>query len=124
MTIGIADALLALTPGAQWVLKGETYAGLEWLSTDIAKPTEAEVDAEIAVLTAEQPFTDCKNEASKLLYETDWTTIPDVADPTKSDPYLTNQAAFVSYRSNLRKLAVNPVADPVWPILPIAQWSA
>jgi hypothetical protein len=52
MTIGIADALLALTPGAQWVLKGETYAGLEWLSTDIPKPTEAEVDAEIAVLTA------------------------------------------------------------------------
>jgi len=124
MTIGIADALLALTPGAQWVLKGETYAGLEWLSTDIPKPTEAEVDAEIAVLTAQQPFTDCKNEASKLLYETDWTTIPDVADPTKSDPYLTNQAAFVSYRSDLRKLAVNPVVDPVWPILPIAQWSA
>lgn len=124
MTIGIADALLVLTPGAQWVLKGETYASLEWLSPDIPKPTEAEVNAEIAVLTAQQPLVDCKNQASKLLYETDWTTIADVADPTKSNPYLINQGDFVVYRSNVRKLAVNPVANPVWPVLPVAQWSA
>lgn len=124
MTIGIADALLVLTPGAQWVLRGETYAGLEWLSPEIPQPTEKEVNDEIAMLTAQQPIIACKNQASKLLYETDWTTIADVADPTKSDPYLTNQAEFVTYRSNVRKLAVNPVADPVWPVLPVAQWSA
>ena len=123
MTIGIADALLVLTPGAKWVLRGETYAGLEWLSTDIAKLTEQEVQDEITALTLQQPFTDCKNQASKLLYETDWTTIADVADPAKSNPYLTNQAEFVSYRSDVRKLAVNPVANPVWPVLPTAQWS-
>lgn len=124
MTIGIPDALLALTPTAEWALRGETYSGLEWLSTDIAQPTEAEVNAEIAALTLQQPLTDCKNEATKLLYETDWTTIADVADPTKSSPYLLNQNEFVAYRSNVRKLAVNPVANPVWPILPIAQWNA
>ena len=123
MTIGIVDALLVLTPTAQWVLRGETYAGLEWLSPNIPKPTEQEVNVEIATLTAEQPFTDCKQQASKLLYETDWTTIPDVADPTKSDPYLLNPNDFAAYRSNVRKLAVNPVANPTWPIKPVSQWS-
>lgn len=124
MTIGIPQALLALTPGAQWVLRGETYAGLEWLSTDIPQPSEQEVQDEITTLTLQQPYTDCKNKASKLLYLTDWTTIADVADPMKSDPYLTNQSAFIVYRSNLRKLAVNPVVDPVWPVEPAATWSA
>jgi len=123
MTIGIVDALLVLTPTAQWVLRGETYAGLEWLSPNIPKPTEQEVNVEIATLTAQQPFTDCKQQASKLLYETDWTTIPDVADPTKSDPYLLNPNDFAAYRSNVRKLAVNPVANPTWPIKPVSQWS-
>ena len=124
MTIGIVDALLVLTPTAQWVLRGETYAGLEWLSPGIPKPTEQEVNAEIANLTAQQPFTDCKQQASKLLYETDWTTIPDVADPAKSNPYLVNVQDFVVYRNDLRQLAVHPVANPVWPIKPVAQWSA
>jgi len=124
MTIGIADALLVLTPGAQWVLRGETYAGLEWLSPDIPKPTENEVQDEITMLTLQQPIIDCKNKASKLLYETDWTTIPDVADPIKSSPYLLNPDDFATYRSDVRKLAVNPVANPVWPVLPTAQWSS
>lgn len=124
MTIGIVDALLVLTPTAQWVLRGETYAGLEWLSPDIPKPTEQQINIEIATLTAQQPFVECKQQASKLLYETDWTTIPDVADPTKSNPYLLNPNDFAVYRSDVRKLAVNPVENPTWPIKPNAQWSA
>jgi len=123
-TIGIPQALAVLTPGAEWALTGTEYSGLVWLDATIPMPTEAAVNAEIATLTAEQPFDDCKQKASELLYETDWTTIPDVADSTKSDPYLLNPNDFVAYRSNVRKLAVNPVANPTWPIKPNAQWSA
>lgn len=123
-TIGIPQALAVLAPGAEWALTGTEYFGLVWLDDTIPMPTEAAVNAEIAVLTAQQPFDDCKKQASLLLYETDWTTIPDVADPTKSDPYLINVAEFVDYRSNVRKLAVNPVAKPTWPVKPVAQWSA
>lgn len=122
-TVTMAQAILALAPGAQFSIVDNQYSTLVWLSPDIAIPPEAQVVAQMAVLQEEQPFVDCKNTASQLLYRTDWTTISDVADPTKSDPYLTNQAAFVTYRSQVRALAVNPVADPVWPTMPTAQWS-
>lgn len=123
-TIGIPQALMALTPGAQWVLTGTDYSGLEWLDDTIPMPTEEQVNAEIALLTAQQPFDACKKKASELLYETDWTTIPDVADSTKSNPYLVNVQDYVVYRNALRQLAVHPVADPVWPVKPISQWSS
>lgn len=38
----------------------------------INKPTWAEVELEVAEIDKEE----CKAQASKLLYETDWTTIP------------------------------------------------
>ena len=123
-TIGIPQALAVLTPGAEWALTGDTYAGLVWLDTNQAKPSENAVNDEITVLTLQEPFDKCKKQASVLLYETDWATIPDVADPTKSNPYLTNSAAFVTYRSAVRKLAVTPVVNPVFPVAPNAQWSA
>lgn len=65
-----------------------------------------------------------KQKASQLLYETDWTTIADVADPTLSNPYLTNQADFFAYRSSLRKISVYPISGNLnWPTKPNAQWS-
>jgi len=65
----------------------------------------------------------CKETASKLLYETDWTTIPDVAN-TANHPYLMNQAEFIAYRNTVRQLAVNPVASPTFPTKPTEQWSS
>lgn len=47
----IPAALQSLTPGAQWVLRGELYSGLEWLDQTQSKPTEAEIAAEIDRLT-------------------------------------------------------------------------
>jgi hypothetical protein len=74
-------------------------------------------------LAAQAILNDCKKQASALLYETDWTTIPDVAN-TANNPYLTNQAEFIAYRNEVRKLAVNPVANPTFPTVPTAQWSS
>ena len=125
MSATVINALNALTPGAEWTIINEyDYNTLEWFSTDIAKPTEQEVNDEIIKLDLAAPFAACKAQATKLLYETDWTTIADVADPTKSQPYLLNQTEFTAYRSSLRVLAVYPVADPVWPVKPTEQWSA
>jgi hypothetical protein len=120
----IAQALTALTPTAVWnLLDSNDYSTCVWMSPDIPQPSQAEVDAEIAVLNQQAPVNACKQQATELLYETDWTTIADVADPTKSQPYLLNSADFVTYRSALRKLAVYPVVDPVWPVKPAEQWS-
>jgi len=66
----------------------------------------------------------CKAQATTILQATDWTSIADVGDPTKTNPYLINQAEFVAYRSTVRGYAVNPVVDPVFPTAPTEQWSS
>jgi hypothetical protein len=125
MSATIINALNALTPGAQWSITDPyDYSTLQWFSTDIAQPTEQEVNDEIVILNLQAPLNACKQQASQLLTATDWTTIADVADPTKSNPYLLNQSEFAAYRSAVRMLAVYPVADPVWPVKPTEQWSS
>ena len=119
----IVQALKTLTPTAQWNLIGDNYANIEWFSPEITEPTQEQIDAQIAIDDQQAPLNACKQQASRLLYETDWTTIPDVAS-TANNPYLLNQAAFIAYRNDVRKLAVNPVANPVFPTIPTAQWSA
>lgn len=46
--MGIDRALVALRPRAEWACRDGTYATLEWRDQLQIKPTEAEVDAEIA----------------------------------------------------------------------------
>jgi hypothetical protein len=43
----ISRALLILSPGAEWVLRGDDYSQIDWLSENIQKPTWAEVENEI-----------------------------------------------------------------------------
>ena len=50
MKYTIADALLSLKPGAQWVLRGEDYSGLEWLDSSQTIPSETEVNNKIVEL--------------------------------------------------------------------------
>lgn len=65
-----------------------------------------------------------KQIASQKLYETDWTTISDVTDPTKSNPYLVNSDEFIAYRNAIRQYAVNPVEGFIdWAVKPVAVWS-
>ena len=44
MSVDYTAVLTAKYRGSQWVLNGDTYDGLEWLS-DTPKPTQAELDA-------------------------------------------------------------------------------
>jgi tRNA A37 N6-isopentenylltransferase MiaA len=53
INFGLAEALISLTPGAQWVLRGDTYDGLEWLDETQEQPTEEAVLAEIERLQEE-----------------------------------------------------------------------
>jgi hypothetical protein len=86
----------------------------------------------VSTMTAEQKaaydqqvMAQNKQQATQLLTNTDWTSIPSVGDSQQSNPYLVNQAAFLSYRSQVRAIAVNPPTTPVtnWPTLPTEQWS-
>lgn len=62
-------------------------------------------------------------QAQSLLSATDWTTIPSVADPAQSNPYLTNQAEFIAWRSQVRAIAVTPTYTSVIPPQPKDTWS-
>jgi hypothetical protein len=100
----------------------ELYPSVVRTSGDIAYDAEGnEVAYDLVAVTEQAQKDSCKTQASSLLYDTDWTTIPDVADPA-NNPYLTNQAEFIAWRSQIRKLAVNPVTDPVFPAQPSPAW--
>ena len=85
-------------------------------------PTPQEVEQAIEANDVQTLLNRCKKQASDLLFDTDWTTIPDVANPSDSTPYLTNQREFMTWRSEIRQLAVNPVVAPVWPTQPTPAW--
>ena len=51
--MNLVKSLQSLRPAAQWVLRGDTYDGLNWLDETQSKPTEAEVLAEVSRLEAE-----------------------------------------------------------------------
>ena len=85
----------------------------------MTKWTEANTPVPPAPPTAEQN----KTIATSKLSATDWTTIPDVADPTKSNPYLNNVQDFIVYRNAVRQYAVYPVAGDInWPAVPQEVW--
>jgi hypothetical protein len=88
-----------------------TYANGEFIAIPQPEPEPQ---------TAEQN----KQQAMIRLQSTDWTTIPDVSDATKSNPYLSNAQEFVVYRNAVRQYAINPVAGNIdWPTRPNEIWT-
>ncbi len=69
---------------------------------------------------------DNKATAVSLLQQTDWTTIGDVGNSAMSNPYLANQAEFIAWRSQVRAIAVTPVAGilPVFDEMPQEDWQS
>jgi hypothetical protein len=66
-----------------------------------------------------------KDTAKQLLADTDWTATVDISNPGYSNPYLTNQDEFLSYRSIVRGVAVNPPStEYVFSPPPTAQWES
>jgi hypothetical protein len=91
-----------------------------WANSCMNKWTEANTPVPPAPPTAEQN----KTTAVDKLQATDWATIPDVADPLKSNPYLSNAQDFVTYRNAVRQYAINPVAGDInWPAIPQEVWT-
>ena len=101
------EALLALRPNAQWVLRG---GELEWLDTEQTEPTEAETTAKIAELEAAEPMRLLREERNRRIAATDWWASSD----------LTMTAAQTAYRQALRDITdtYTSLDDVVWPEVP------
>jgi hypothetical protein len=104
-----------------WDQQNEDITTLpSWTDCCLAVWTVANTPVPPSPPTAE----DNKQTAIGLLQNTDWTTIPDVSDPTKSNPYLSNVNDFVTYRNAVRQYALNPVAGDIsWPTVPQEVWT-
>ena len=98
MKITIAEALLTLKPKAKFILRGDTYAGLEWLDKSQTKPTEGEINAKITELESAEPFRLLREERNRRLAECDWIV-------TKNAEYGHNiSEEWRNYRQALRDL--------------------
>jgi len=117
--MNIAKALELLAPEAEWSVNANDYNQLEWLSSDIPKPTKAQVEAKIQELKAAEPMRLLRIERDRLLAETDWWAV--------SDRTMTSEQS--AYRQALRDLpdTAIPVLDPTsrlgisgvdWPVKP------
>jgi hypothetical protein len=104
-----------------WDKQNEDITSLpSWVDCCLAVWTVANTPVPPSPPTSEEN----KQTAVSFLQQTDWTTIPDVSDPTKSNPYLSNANDFVTYRNAVRQYAINPVAgDITWPVMPQEVWT-
>ena len=93
MKYSIPEALQALQPGAEWVLNGSDYTGLEWRSSQ-TKPTETEVNSKISSLDTAEPMRLLRVERDKRIALTDWRASSD----------LTLTDVWKSYRQALRDM--------------------
>jgi len=89
-----------------------------------AEPTQTQLDEAVPIYDGQQIAIQNKETALLLLQQTDWTATLDIADPQYSNPHLTNQSDFLTYRSLVRQIVLNPPTAPAaFPTLPVEQWS-
>ena len=103
MKYDIPTALQKLKPGAQWVLRGDDYSGLEWLDSSQTQPTETEVTNKISALDTSEPMRLLRVERDKRLAACDWRASSD----------LTISNTWKTYRQALRDLpaSASPTLD-------------
>ena len=88
------DALSILRPGAEWIVRGDVYSGIEWLDSGQTKPTETEINNKISELNSAEAMRLLRLERNARIAETDWRASSDL---TMSD-------AWKTYRQALRDL--------------------
>jgi hypothetical protein len=94
MKYDIGLALRKLKPGAEWVLRGTEYSGLEWMDSGQTKPTETEINSKISSLDAAEAMRLLRIERDTRIAKTDWRASSD----------LTLASAWSTYRQALRDL--------------------
>ena len=94
MKYTVVDALSRLRPGAEWIVRGDVYSGIEWLDSSQTKPTETEINNKISELNSAEAMRLLRLERNARIAETDWRASSD----------LTISDAWKTYRQALRDL--------------------
>jgi len=108
--VNIHYALSQGWQGCAYIQKGDNYADLDWQDTETAKPTEQEINAKIAELSAAEPLKLLRAERDRLIATTDWWASSD----------LTMTAEQTAYRQALRDITESATSldDVTWPTKP------
>ena len=114
MKYDIPAALQALKPGAEWVLRGDQWSGLEWLDKKQTVPTEKEVTDKIAELDAAEGMRLLRVERDAKLAALDW----DVVKAYSKGEAVASELA--TYMQALRDLpaSANPQTDDAGELVP------
>ena len=118
MKYDITDAIMSLKPGAEWVLRGTEYSGLEWIDSSQTKPTETEVTNKIAALDAAEAMKLLRVERDARISKTDWRASSDL---TLTDAWKTYRQALRDITTQTPKLDSNYELDltsVTWPTEP------
>lgn len=107
MKYDIAAALQALKPGAEWVLRGNEFSGLEWLDKSQTVPTEAQVTAQIKTMDDAEAARLLRVERDAKLAALDWEIVKAYSNGVAVD------AKLKTYMQALRDLpaSANPTTD-------------
>jgi cysteine synthase len=109
-----------VTTAEQFKERIRFYDGEDWLIPnweDEQPLTWEEMVVRIDDTQLQTALNKCKDEARKLLSESDWAATIDVQQQ------LENPLEWLAYREEVRRLFVNPVANPVFPTKPLSRWS-
>jgi hypothetical protein len=97
----------------QWTINGDDYFGITW-NSESRKPTKEELDSQWEEVLQIKKKDNCKNQAKILIFNCDWSVLPDVN--------IYNRSEFESYRAILRNYILNPVENPDFPTEPVPKW--
>ena len=118
MKYTIVDALHSLKPGAEWVLRGSDYTGLEWLDSSQTKPTETEINSKISELDYAESMRLLRIERDTRIAKTDWRASSDL---TLADDWKTYRQALRDITTQTPKLGSDYELDltsVTWPTEP------
>ena len=120
----ISSALLELKPNAEWTLRGDTYADLEWLDKNQTKPTEEEVNTKVTELEAAEPHKLLREERDKRLTACDWVVAKHtehgkmVPEDWKIYRQALRDLPSISYRPELNEFGGLKMDSVAWPTPP------
>ena len=97
-SVDVFTAITELCPNANFSCDN-TYESVVWTSSNIQKPTKAEVEAKQLELTNKLPITILRAERNNKLFETDMYAIPDFGHASEEV-----KQSWLTYRQELRDL--------------------
>ena len=122
ISVSYAECIVSLVPNAEFSMNDNDYSSIQWDSTNLTLPTEAEIQTKKIELENNLPIEILRRERDILLMESDKYALPDY--PHSSE---TKRTEWLTYRQSLRDITttqtptlslMGELQDVTWPNVP------